>query len=107
MSKVYENDAFQVRVNLAAGYISKGRNRSRTFDTCFEMHDGDAVATALVRRVDRNPHTRLAQNIWRYLSEKRARGAASQLVGKSLKEASCEMRKVAEEEYAQWGRFIR
>ncbi|RWR30451.1 hypothetical protein D2T29_12325 [Sinirhodobacter populi] len=69
MSSVYNPENFVGRVNLAASYISSSRNTSRSFDTCFEMYDGDAVSTALYRRVQKNPSSKLAQNIWRYLSQ--------------------------------------
>lgn len=69
MFSVYDPDNFMGRVNFAASYISAGRPTTRSFDTCFEMNDGDAVATALYRRVQKNPNTKLAQNIWRYLTE--------------------------------------
>lgn len=64
---VYEPDNFAGRVKLAASYISGGRDGNRTFDTCFEMHDGVAVSIALYRRTLKNPDTKLAANIWRYL----------------------------------------
>ena len=66
---VYDTDNFMGRVNLAASYISQGRNTTRTFDTCFEMSDGDAVATALYRRAQKAPSGRLASNLWSYLSQ--------------------------------------
>lgn len=62
---VYDPEAFAERVNLAAAYISAGRNATRTFDTCFEMCDGDAVAVAVYRRARHNP--KLMRNLWRYL----------------------------------------
>ena len=65
---VYDPDNFRGRVALAASYISAGRRSTRTFDTCFEMQDGDAVAIALFRRVQRRPDSKLAKNIWQYLS---------------------------------------
>jgi len=77
---VYQSDNFAGRVNLAASYISKGRNTSRTFDTCFEMGDGDAVATALVRRAKKNPGGKLALNLYRYISKHSATEAAEKLV---------------------------
>jgi hypothetical protein len=72
MSSVYDEDNFMGRVAFAANYISKGVDSTRTFDTCFEMNDGDAVYLALVRRVRKNPNTKLAKNIWRYLAESAA-----------------------------------
>lgn len=67
MPSVYDPDNFHGRVNLAALYISQGRETTRTFDTCFEMYDGDAVATALFRRALANPGGDLDRNLPRYL----------------------------------------
>ena len=72
------------RVNYAAKVISEGRNSTRTFDSCFENSDGDEVAAALVRRAEKN--TRLATNLFRYLSQESATKAAERLKGKDLKE---------------------
>jgi len=54
MSKVHDAGSYQARVNYAALCIMRG-TRSRAFDSCFEMFDGDAVVTALVRRASKNP----------------------------------------------------
>jgi hypothetical protein len=51
---VYKHDAFTARVNYAAQCFMRG-TRSRRFDGCFEMFDGEAVVTALVRRARKNP----------------------------------------------------
>lgn len=53
MSKVYDPEAFSARVNYAAACFMRGTS-SRSFDTCFEMWDGDAVVVALVRRASKN-----------------------------------------------------
>lgn len=56
MASVYDNDNFAGRVNYAAAcLVRKVGIGSRHFDTCFEMFDGDAVVTALVRRARKNP----------------------------------------------------
>ncbi|WP_294536822.1 hypothetical protein [uncultured Rhodoblastus sp.] len=52
--KVYQPDAFAYRVNYAAQCILRG-TKTRASDTGFEMNDGDAVVTALVRRAKNNP----------------------------------------------------
>ena len=52
---VYDTANFTGGVALAASYISHGRSSTRTFDTCFEMNDGTAVALTLYRRALRNP----------------------------------------------------
>jgi len=59
MSSVYDCEAFQKRVNYAAQCIMRNTH-SRSFDTCFEMSDGDTVVTALVRRCVNNPKLKAA-----------------------------------------------
>ena len=63
------DNGFRARVAFAAKVISSGRRTTRTFDSCFENHDGDAVALALFRRAQRRPNTKLCANLWRYLSQ--------------------------------------
>lgn len=67
MPSVYDTENFAGRVNLAALYISEGRDSSRSFDTCFEMDDGEAVGLALYRRAQKTPDGALARNLSRYL----------------------------------------
>lgn len=56
---VYDRENFAGRVNYAADCFSRQRAiGTRHFDTCFEMADGDAVVTALVRRARKNPKLR-------------------------------------------------
>jgi hypothetical protein len=66
MPSVYDSDNYAGRVNYAATVISRNGGRTRHFDTCFEMHDGDMVALALWRRAQSNP--KLAERIPRYLN---------------------------------------
>lgn len=66
MPSPYDRDAFATRVNFAASYIAAGRRTTRTFDTCCEMYDGDAVAVAVYRRSRKTP--KLRANLWRYFS---------------------------------------
>lgn len=54
MPSVYEENNFEGRVNYAAQCFVRGISNSRHFDTCFEMFDGQAVVTALVRRCEKN-----------------------------------------------------
>ena len=54
---------------LAALYVTQRREPTRSFDTCFEMDDGDAVAVALWRRAWRNPESTLARNLPAYIRE--------------------------------------
>lgn len=67
---VYDPEAFEERVNYAASVISKGivPVNGRHFDTCFEMFDGDYVVAALVRRTLHNPNSKLAQNLFQFLT---------------------------------------
>ena len=67
-SKVYERDAFEYRVQFAAGVIARGGNTTRNFDTTCEMWDGDAVTAALMRRVKAHPNGPLAKNFSRYIN---------------------------------------
>jgi hypothetical protein len=64
--RVYDPEAFAERVNIAALVISTRGRTSRSFDTCFEMWDGDAVAVALYRRARKNPKLRF--NLFEYVS---------------------------------------
>jgi len=59
-SQVYQPDAFKTRVDYAARCLRENRTDSRTFDTCFEMHDGDAVVVALIRRAAKSSTLRAA-----------------------------------------------
>mgnify|MGYP001159347238 FL=1 len=55
MKSVYDKDNFIGRVNYAAQCFIRKTSATRHADTCFEMFDGDAVVTALVRRAQHNP----------------------------------------------------
>ena len=68
MTRINDPENFAGRVNLAALVISQGGRTSRSFDNCFENYDGDAVATALYRRAQKNPDSDLARNLWRYIA---------------------------------------
>lgn len=88
---VYSKDGFKDRVNLAAAYISAGRNTSRTFDSCFEMFDGDAVCLALLRRIQKRPDSKLAANIWRYLARVSVEPLLERYVGTDPAELSAKL----------------
>ena len=62
MASVYQEDNFSGRVSYAAHCFktTMGTPQSRAFDTCFEMWDGDAVVTALVRRCETDPALKAA-----------------------------------------------
>lgn len=47
---VYDRKAFGERVSYAKLCFLRGSSHTRHFDTCFEMADGDAVVTSLVRK---------------------------------------------------------
>ena len=94
MTHVYESDAFAERVNFAANYISAGRSTTRTFDTCFEMHDGNCVAVALLRRAEARPNGNLAKNLFKYISEDLTRENAKELANVPTKKLGIEAAKV-------------
>lgn len=106
MSAVYREDNFIGRVNFAAAYISAGRRSTRAFDTCFEMYDGDAVAVALVRRVESRPNTRLAENIWRYLGRNHALETAEKYKAIPTRDLSVLAARLREEAKAQNKRWM-
>ncbi len=55
---------FKQRVDYAAQCILTQETRSREFDSCFEMYDGDLVAAAIVRRCGENPDLHAALANW-------------------------------------------
>lgn len=102
---VYNDDAFEERVNFAANYISNRRPTSRRFDACFEMHDGDLVVTALIRRAQKRPNGNLATNLFRYIGKDGALKAASQFAHverSDLKHEAAKMRHEAKIAFDKW-----
>ena len=102
---VYQEDAFQERVNFAANYIANRRTPTRRFDPCFEMYDGDVVVTALVRRADADPAGRLASNLSEYFREDKIREKAQHFAGvptKRLKHEAAKIRAKAKREFETW-----
>jgi len=77
MSRLNDPENFRGRVNYAAKVIAYRRRPTRAFDNCFENHDGDEVATVIVRRSRKN--ARLAANLQRYLSLSSIEAAADRL----------------------------
>ena len=75
-------DSFQQRVNYAAQGILNHETKSREFDACFEMHDGDLVAAALVRRARHNADLYAAILLWQ------TKGRSSQLPSEWLEAES-------------------
>lgn len=55
---------FRARVEYAANSILNQDTRSREFDSCFEMYDGDVVVAAIVRKSETDPALRLAIALW-------------------------------------------
>ena len=106
MTSVYDSGNFAGRVNLAASYIAAGRSTTRSFDTCFEMHDGDVVATALVRRADANPAGRLAKNLFNYIGEDLARQKARDLAHVPTRKLKHESAKVRAKAAADFNTFM-
>ncbi len=93
IGNVYEPTNFAGRVELAANYFSRGIEGSRTLDTCFEMNDGDAVVIALMRRVQKNPNTALARNLWNRLCRQTCEGLDAQYgYPKNLPEFAAKLR---------------
>jgi hypothetical protein len=56
--------SFQQRVNYAAQGILNQDTKTREFDSCFEMHDGDLIAAALVRRARQDAELFAAMLLW-------------------------------------------
>jgi len=56
--------SFQQRVNFAAQGIRNQDTKNREFDSCFETHDGDLVATALIRRARKDAELYAAMLLW-------------------------------------------
>ncbi len=77
MSRLNMPENFAGRVAYAAKIIAYGGSPSRAFDNCFENHDGDEVATVIVRRARRNP--KIAANLHRYLDVASVEAAAQRL----------------------------
>lgn len=82
------NHGFKSRVDFAAKTISSGHRPTRTFDSCFENFDGDVVATALYRRANKRPDTKLAQNLWNYLCQESVTQVAEENTNTDLVEWS-------------------
>lgn len=55
MPSVYDTDAFSTRVSYAKRCILTGHTGGRSFDTCFEMYDGDFVMIRLWQEAENNP----------------------------------------------------
>jgi hypothetical protein len=82
---------FRRRVSFAASVIGSGRETTRSFDSCFENFDGDAVALALYQRTLKNPGTKLAANIWKYLGKDSVEALPAKYPGMSPAEVSAQI----------------
>tara|TARA_R110002153_G_scaffold227042_1_gene379726 strand:- start:205 stop:498 length:294 start_codon:yes stop_codon:yes gene_type:complete len=58
----------KAHADKAASYISAGRATNRSFNNCFMWWGSDAVAITLYRRARKRPDTKMAQNLFKYLS---------------------------------------
>lgn len=99
---VYQREAFEARVSYAAKCFMLGIS-SRSFDTCFEMGDGDLVVTALVRRAMKNP--RLKEKIGRGWTDLQD-GLPTRWVETAARYAHIPRRKLAEESRKQIQIFV-
>jgi hypothetical protein len=52
MARPDDRGGFRARVAYAIRAIASGQTDGRDFDNCFEMHDGDAVVTAIMREAE-------------------------------------------------------
>jgi hypothetical protein len=68
---VYDPAQQSYRVAFACAVMLAGRNTTRTFDSCFEMGDGNDVAARIYRRALKNP--RLMEVFPKYLDINLAR----------------------------------
>ena len=82
MPTPYTHNAFAYRVSFAAAVMLRGGRTTRSFDTCFEMWDGDEVAAAIWRRSLKNP--KLAAALPKYIDAAMAKDAYDRLQGKDL-----------------------
>ena len=57
-------ETFPNRVEYAAICILNQTTRSREFDNCFEMYDGDVLVAALIRKAETQPELRTAIALW-------------------------------------------
>jgi hypothetical protein len=104
MPSVYQDDNFAGRVAYAADCISRQRCiGSRSFDTCFEMNDGDAVVTALVRRAQKNPKLAAALPLALNVESITARAATHAAVQtREFPKLAAKLRKEAGERHDRW-----
>lgn len=106
MPSVYDRNNFAGRVNYAAQCFIRGTSGTRHFDTCFEMHDGDLVVTALVHRAQKNKklYDAIAKQ-WRGTFPQQWLDTAakySDVPTRKLAEKAAEARREAAESFDRW-----
>ena len=97
-SRIHEPDGFWDRVSFACAVVAHIARTTRQFDSCFEMHDGDAVAAAMVRRAKARPDGPLARNLFPRSLGPRALAsyeATKHLSRKQLENYAADLRKEA------------
>lgn len=90
---VYEPDNFQARVDYAVLCAIRGTTQGRSFDTCFEMWDGEFVLEAVRRRAERNPKLAAVMHVFSQPHLERVKAQFSAMSRKELKEAAATERK--------------
>ena len=80
---------FSERVNYAARWIVSGRPTTRSFDSCFECFDGEAIVLALCRRAQKNEKLRHA--LPRYIAEESIRDVPLRNEGRRPADVSREL----------------
>lgn len=63
------HDEFNNRVSMVINWIESGKPTDRTFDSYFEMNDGDAVVAYLLLKAQANPDGVFAKNWTKYLTK--------------------------------------
>ena len=106
MPSVYDRDNYAGRVNYAAQCLMRGIIGTRQHDSCFEMHDGDLVVTALVRRAQKNKklYDAIAKQ-WRGTFPQQWLDTAAKYVDvptRKLAEKAAEARREAAESCDRW-----
>jgi hypothetical protein len=106
MASVYDRDNFAGRVNYAAQCIMRGIIGTRALNSCFEMHDGDLVVSALVRRAQKNQqlHDAISKQ-WRGAFPQQwldTSAKYSDVPTRKLAEKAAEVRRLAAESFDRW-----
>ncbi len=101
MPLVYDSENFSGRVSFACAHIARRGGDTRHFNTCFEMHDGTAVAIGVYRRSLKTP--KIAVNIWKYLGKDIVMAEVEEFCHvTNLTQLACELRAKAEADWAAY-----